>query len=59
MVSLAKQGAGILFISSEFEELMGMCDRTLVMSKGQICKEFLRGETTEKDLLYYATGADS
>lgn len=59
MVSLAKQGAGILFISSEFEELMGMCDRILVMSKGQICKEFLRGEATEKDLLYYATGADS
>jgi ribose transport system ATP-binding protein len=33
---LAAQGAGILLISSELEELMGLCDRIIVMSKGEI-----------------------
>ncbi len=33
---LAARGAGILMISSEIEELIGMCDRILVMNKGEI-----------------------
>jgi ribose transport system ATP-binding protein len=33
---LAAEGAGILFISSEIEELIGMCDRILVMGQGEI-----------------------
>ena len=33
---LAAAGGGILFISSELEELMGMCDRILVMSRGEL-----------------------
>jgi ABC-type sugar transport system ATPase subunit len=33
---LAAEGAGILFISSEIEELIGMCDRILVMGHGEI-----------------------
>ncbi len=44
---LAERGAGVLMISSEIEELIGMCDRILVMSRGQIrdeinCHEFDR-----------------
>jgi ribose transport system ATP-binding protein len=39
---LAAEGSGILFISSELEELMGMCDRILVMSQGEIFAEFSR-----------------
>jgi ribose transport system ATP-binding protein len=44
---LAERGAGILMISSEIEELTGMCDRILVMSRGEIrdeinCQEFDR-----------------
>jgi ribose transport system ATP-binding protein len=39
---LTEQGAGILYISSEIEELMGMCDRILVMSNGLIKAEFPR-----------------
>jgi len=34
--TLAGQGAGILVISSEIEELIGLCDRILVMSHGEI-----------------------
>ena len=40
---LAASGSGILFISSELEELTGMCDRILVMSRGEIVGEFARG----------------
>lgn len=44
MDELATQGAGILFISSEIEELMGMCDRIMVMANGEIrsCMERAR-----------------
>ncbi len=37
---LAAGGGGILFISSELEELTGMCDRIAVMSRGEITAEF-------------------
>ena len=37
---LAAEGGGILFISSELEELTGMCDRIMVMSRGEVTAEF-------------------
>jgi ribose transport system ATP-binding protein len=51
---LAAQGAGILFISGELEELMGNCDRILVMSKGEIQGHFDREEFDEKQILHAA-----
>lgn len=42
IVRLADGGAGVLLISSEIEELLGMCDRILVMSHGEITGEFPR-----------------
>jgi ribose transport system ATP-binding protein len=39
---LAAAGAGVLMISSEIEELIGMCDRVLVMSQGEIKDEIAR-----------------
>jgi ribose transport system ATP-binding protein len=39
---LAESGAAILFISSEIEELIAMCDRILVMSRGEVVGEFSR-----------------
>ena len=35
MIALAKEGCGIIFISSENEELLGICDRIAVMNKGK------------------------
>ena len=58
MVALAKKGCGIIFISSENEELLGICDRIAVMSKGKIVKEFMRDNVTEHDILYWAAGGD-
>lgn len=51
---LAASGSGVLFISSELEELVGMCDRILVMSRGEIFGEFLRGDFTEETILHAA-----
>ena len=51
MVSLCREGKGILMISSEMPELLGMSDRILVMRDGRISAEFSRGEATEEKLL--------
>ncbi len=51
MESLAEQGFGVLFISSELKEVMAMSDRILVMSKGRVTGEFLRAEATEEALV--------
>ena len=58
MVALAKKGCGIIFISSENEELMGICDRIAVMTKGRIVKEFDAGNVTEHDILYWSAGGE-
>ncbi len=39
---LADRGAGVVVISSELEELTGLCDRILVMNRGRITGEFSR-----------------
>lgn len=51
---LAANGSGILFISSELEELMGMCDRIMVMSRGEIFGEFDRGQFNAETILHAA-----
>lgn len=48
---LAATGSGVCFISSEIEELMAMCDRILVMSRGEIVGEFDRDEFSEENIL--------
>ena len=58
MITLAKKGCGILFISSENEELMGICDRIAVFAKGKVVKELDAGDVTEHDILYWAAGGD-
>ena len=51
MGKLASQGTGVLFISSEIEELMGVCDRILVMSRGELIKGFERHEFAQEEIL--------
>ncbi len=48
---LVAEGAGILLISSELEELVGMCDRILVMSRGELSGEFRAGNFERESLL--------
>lgn len=51
ILELADAGAGVLVISSEIEELTGICDRILVMSQGTIRAEFERNEFDREKLL--------
>jgi ribose transport system ATP-binding protein len=48
---LAAEGNGILFISSELDELLGMCDRIAVMSRGEIAGEMPRAEFDRERIL--------
>lgn len=53
---LAEQGVGILMISSELPEIIGMSDRILVMHNGRITGELTRGELDQGLIMHYATG---
>jgi ribose transport system ATP-binding protein len=52
--SLALEGSAILFISSEMEELIGVCDRILVMCSGEITGELARDDFNQEKLLTLA-----
>ena len=50
MSELAQQGLGILMISSELPEVLGMSDRILVMREGRLVAEFSRAEATQENV---------
>ncbi|MCT4619835.1 MAG: sugar ABC transporter ATP-binding protein [Marinisporobacter sp.] len=50
----AKKGIGVVVISSELPEVIGLCDRILVMKNGEISGEVIRDEATEELILSYA-----
>jgi len=56
MNRLTAQGAGILMISSELPELLGMSDRILVMCRGRIHAEFDAATATQERVLSAALG---
>ena len=53
---LADNGMGILLISSELPEILGMSDRALVMREGRMVGEFSRAQATEEKILASAAG---
>ncbi len=57
MSDLAAQGIGILMISSELPEILGMSDRILVMRRGQLVAEFTSEEATQEAIIAQAMGA--
>lgn len=54
MSSLAAEGIGIIMISSELPEILGMSDRVLVMHGGRITGELDREEATQEAIMTYA-----
>ena len=56
MNRLMARGAGILMISSELPELLGMSDRILVMYRGRIQAQIARADATEERVLTAALG---
>lgn len=55
MIDLAKQGKGIIMISSEMPELLGVSNRVMVMCNGKITGEVSGAEATQENVMKYAT----
>ncbi|WP_272977025.1 sugar ABC transporter ATP-binding protein [Deinococcus geothermalis] len=53
---LAAQGKGVIVISSELPELLGVCQRLLVMHRGRVVGELDAGRMSEHEVIGYATG---
>ena len=56
MNQLTDNGAGILLMSSELPEVLGMADRVLVMCQGSVVEEFGHRSVTEAELMACASG---
>ncbi len=54
MGELAQKGYAIIMISSEMPEILGMCDRIVVMCEGRVTGELMRGEATQEKILELA-----
>ena len=57
MVDLAKGGAGIVMVSSELPEVLGMSHRILVVNAGRIAREFSREQATPDAVIAAATAS--
>jgi rhamnose transport system ATP-binding protein len=57
MGEMVAQGLGIIMVSSELPEVLGMADRVLVMRRGRIRANFTRAEATPEIIVKAATDA--
>jgi ribose transport system ATP-binding protein len=53
---LAEQGLSVIVISSEMQELIGLCHRVIVMRNGRIAGEVAQADLSEDSIVYLATG---
>jgi ribose transport system ATP-binding protein len=57
--TLADEGATILFFSTELAELIGLCDRVMVLYEGRIFREIVGDAITEENIVAAALGLES
>lgn len=57
IVELAAKGTSVILVSSEMPELLGLCDRIIVMREGRIVGEVAGEDMTENAIVVMATGA--
>ena len=55
IINLASQGKCVIMVSSEMPELLGVCDRIIVMSGGRLAGELLREEADQEKIMELAT----
>ena len=55
LTELAQQGKGIIMISSELPEILGVSHRILVMHDGRITGEVYPEQTNQEEIMHYAT----
>jgi ribose transport system ATP-binding protein len=53
---LVKEGVSVILISSEMEEIIGLCNRVVVMKEGRITGILEGDHINEEEIMYYATG---
>jgi len=56
MNELARQGVGMIIVSSDLSEILGMCDRILVLHQGRVVATLPRSEASKQLILTYAGG---
>ena len=56
MNEMVMKGASIILISSDVDEVMGMCDRIMILYGGEVAAVLQRNEATREKVLFYATG---
>ncbi|WP_047152677.1 sugar ABC transporter ATP-binding protein [Aneurinibacillus tyrosinisolvens] len=56
--SLVQNGAVVIIISSELPEILGICDRVLVMNEGEISANLKREEADQEKIMVAATGGE-
>ena len=54
IIDLANEGKGVVMVSSEMPELLGVCDRIIVMSGGQVAGEVDAASTSQEEILTLA-----
>lgn len=55
IIDLAKQGVGIILVSSEMEEIINLSDRVIVMCEGCINGSLMKGEATQEKIMNLAS----
>lgn len=58
MNRITHEGGSIIFIASEMSELLGMCDRIIVVREGRITADIPAEQCTQELILRKATGGN-
>jgi ribose transport system ATP-binding protein len=56
MDQLAAQGIGVVLISSELPEILGLTDRVAVFHEGRLMRVLQTGDTTQEEIMHFASG---
>lgn len=56
IVQLAEEGKSIILVSSEMQEIIGLCDRVYIMCEGKISGTLFKEELTQQKIMSYAAG---
>ncbi len=54
--ALAREGRGVIMISSDLPEILGLTDRVLVLHEGRLAATLTTAQTTQEEILNYAAG---
>lgn len=59
ITELAEKGIAVIMVSSELPELLGMCDRIIVLSRGRVTGNIKREDFSQERIMRAATGLET